>query len=98
MSLPSGIIFGIRLEGFSPVERTRFNRKFLGYTDRSQNGKYSYSRSGFMSDIPHVHLSNSIFIILEKDLNRVKGFCETFGVDLFVRKVILTASDLEVLR
>ena len=51
-----------------------------------------------MSDIPHVHLSNSIFIILEKDLDRVKGFCETFGEDLFVRKVILTASDLEILR
>ena len=50
-----------------------------------------------MSDIPHVHLSNSIFIILEEDLDRVKGYCETFVVDLFLRKVILTASDMEVL-
>ena len=76
MSLPSGIIFGIRLEVFPPVERTRFNRKFLWYTDRSQNGKYSYSRPGFMLDIPHVHLSNSIFIILEKYLDRVKVITE----------------------
>ena len=43
MSLLSGIIFGIRLEGFSPLDRTRFNKKVLGYTNKSQIGKYSYS-------------------------------------------------------
>lgn len=92
-----GIIFNIRLEGYPPVERTRFNRKFLGYTDKSQNGKYSYSRQGFISNILHVHVSNSLFIIMESDLATVKDFCKTYGLSLFTRKVELTPSDMEVL-
>ena len=40
MNRQYGFIIGYRLEGKTPVERTRFNRRFLGYTDKSQYGKF----------------------------------------------------------
>ena len=73
-----GVIFSYWLKGRSPGERTQFNRRFLGYTDKSQFGKYSCRREGLMSRIPHVHVSNSLFIIREEDLDKIKNFCQEF--------------------
>lgn len=50
-----------------------------------------------MTKIPCIHVSNSLFIILEDDLDRVKKFCNGFDVELFIRKVILTESDVRML-
>lgn len=50
-----------------------------------------------MTKIPHVHVSNSLFIILENDFKRVKSFCDEYNVELFVRKVVLIKSDIQVL-
>ena len=97
MEISYGIILSYWLKDQPPVKRTRFNRKFLGYNDKSHFGKYSYFREGLMSAIPHVHVSNSLFIILEKDLKTIKDFCDDYKVDLFIRKVVLTESDCEVL-
>ena len=98
MSNQLGLIIGYRLEGKSPVERTRFNRKFLGYTDKSQYGRFSYSRDGLMTATPTVHVVNSCFIIRMDDLEQVRAFCDQYNVELFVRKVVLVESDLEVLQ
>jgi hypothetical protein len=92
-----GIIFSYWLRGRTSRERTQFNRKFLGFTDKSQFGKYSYRREGLMSKIPHVYVSNSLFIILEEDLEKVERFCREFDVPLFVRRVILEDSDIKEL-
>ncbi len=97
MNTLHGFITGYRLEGKSPVERTRFNRKFLGYTDRSQYGRFSYRRDGLMSGIPNVHAFNSCFIIRMDDLENVKSFCVQHNVELFVREVVLVDSDIEAL-
>ncbi len=50
-----------------------------------------------MTKIPHVHVSKSLFIILEGDLKRVKDFCDENEINLFVRKVVLTRSDIKAL-
>jgi hypothetical protein len=60
-----------------------------------QFGKYSYRREGLMSRIPHVHVSNSLFIIREEDLDKIKNFCQEFDVPC--EKVILEESDIGVL-
>ena len=92
-----GIIIWYRLDRKTSVERTRFNRSFLGYVDSSQYVKFSYSRKGFMSSIPNIHPMNSLFIIRHGDLEKVKVFCDQYGVELFSRKVILIQSDVEAL-
>ncbi|MCL4323625.1 MAG: hypothetical protein M1498_04195 [Candidatus Thermoplasmatota archaeon] len=95
MERQTGFIIWYRLDGKTPVERTRFNRSFLGYVDRSQYRKFSYSRKGFMSGIPNIHAMNSLFIIRHGDLEKVKVFCDQHGVKLFSREVILIQSDVE---
>ena len=97
MDIQFGFIIGYRLEGKTPVERTRFNRKFLGYTDKSQYGKFSYSRGGIMSTMPNIHAFNSCFIIRKDDLEEVKEFCDQYQVELFVREVVLVESNIEAL-
>ena len=56
MNQTFGLIISYRLDGWSPVERTRFNRKFLGYNDKSQYGKYSYFRIPEISR-PYIQLA-----------------------------------------
>ncbi len=97
MNRQYGFIIGYRLEGKTPVERTRFNRRFLGYTDKSQYGKFSYSRDGLMSRIPNIHAFNSCFIIRMDDLEEVRDFCDQYHVELFIREVVLVESDIEAL-
>lgn len=92
-----GIIFSYWLKGRTSRERTQFNRKLIGYTDKSQFGKYSYKREGLMSRIPHVHVSNSLFIIREDDLDEIESFCKDLDVQLFIRRVILEKSDIKEL-
>ncbi|MGC8622091.1 MAG: hypothetical protein ACP5U0_09275 [Caldisphaera sp.] len=92
-----GIIFNYWLEGRNSVERSVINRKFLGYVDKSQYGKYSYVREGLMTNIPHIHVSNSLFIVRQEDLNKIISFFEEYKVELFFRKVVLTESDIKVL-
>ena len=98
MNAKYGLIISYWLKGRLPVERTRFNRKFLGYIDKSRYGEYSYFREGLISAIPHVHVSNSLFIIFEEDLKVIKDFCDNHGVDLFIRKVVVTESDTKALQ
>ncbi len=50
-----------------------------------------------MTKIPHVHVSNSLFIILKDDFKEVESFCDEYKVDLFLRKVVLIESDIKVL-
>jgi hypothetical protein len=50
-----------------------------------------------MSKIPHVHVSNSLFIIREDDLEEIESFCRDLDVQLFIRRVILEKSDIKEL-
>jgi hypothetical protein len=52
---------------------------------------------GLMSKIPHVHVSNSLFIIREDDLEEIESFCRDLDVQLFIRRVILEKSDIKEL-
>jgi len=50
-----------------------------------------------MTRIPHVYVSSSLFIILEKDLKKIRHFCNRYDANLFARKVVLTRTDLRML-
>lgn len=50
-----------------------------------------------MSKVPHIHVSCSLLIILEKDLDVVKEFCDKFGVTLLYRRIELEEDDREAL-
>lgn len=77
----------------TPVERNRFRKMFLGYLDHSFKGKYKYVRKGLLSEIPHVRLVRSVFIVREEDYAKVVKFLEKHGAKVLLRDVILTHED-----
>ena len=86
--------FGSQL---TPVQRSRFKREFLGYTDRSNHGKFIYKRKGLLGRIPHVKLIRSVFIIREEDKEHVLQCLEKYGATVFLRTVQLTEGDGRIL-
>lgn len=43
------------LTGKSPVQKTRVIRALFGYQDKSNFGKYKYTREGLISKIPNAY-------------------------------------------
>ena len=85
------------LENLTPAEKAKFCRNFWGYKDKSTFGKYSYLRKGIMSDIPHIRIAPSLFIVLEKDRSRTDQIFQKFNLNPFVRTILLEKEDIEVL-
>ena len=81
----------------TPAQRNRFKKMFLGYLDHSCGGRYKYVRKGLMSDIPHVKLVRSVFIVRKEDCSKVLDFLKKSGATVHVRDVILSSEDKKVL-
>lgn len=56
----------------SDSQRSLFKRNFLGYTDKSNNGSYTYNRKGFLDKIPHLKPSKGVLIVRSSDSSKVK--------------------------
>lgn len=82
----------------TPAEWTKFRKKFLGYLDHSNKGRYKYHRKGLMSEIPHVKLLRAVFIVRERETQKVIDFLKEYRADIHVRKVVLTHEDVEKLQ
>ena len=82
----------------TPAQRNKFRKEFLGYLDHSCHGRYKYSRGGLMSEIPHVKLVRSVFIVRKDDYERVVDFLKKNGATVHVRDVVLTRADRKILK
>jgi hypothetical protein len=97
MTKQTGLIIYYRLNDMSQREKTNFCRKFLGFKDKSTFGKYTYQRDGFISHIPNIRISSSLFIIQKKHYKEIDEFFKTHKVNLLVREIILEETDKEQL-
>ena len=80
------------------AERTKFRKRFLGYTDFSNKSQYKYHRKGLLSDIPHIKPIRSVIIVRNEDCNRVVNFLKKHNATVFVKSVILTSEDKKKLK
>ena len=92
-----GTLIAYKLTDLSQSERNRFCRKFLGWKGKSQYSKYTYTREGFIDDIPHVRVDRAIFIFRKEDAEGVLSFFREHDVKIFARDVILEKSDADAL-
>lgn len=93
-----GIFICYRLEKLSKQARTDFCRKFLGFTDKSTYGKYSYKRKGFLDKIPYISPIKSLIIVRKEDSPKVLSFFRKHNIRVFSREILLKKSDLEKLK
>lgn len=75
----------------------RFCREFYGYTDKSNKGKYSYERPGFISKYPHIKIHRGLIIVYLEDAEEIISFLKKYDAEVFMREVILLHSDIQKL-
>lgn len=51
----------------SKSKQSRISQKIYGYTDNSNNGRYSYERPGILTPVPKIILAKASFVIPEKN-------------------------------
>lgn len=80
------------------AERTKFRKRFWGYTDFSNKSQYKYYRKGLLSEIPYIKIIRSVVIVRNEDYNRVVDFLKKHKATVFVKSVILTSEDKKKLK
>lgn len=60
-----------RLEKLSPLQRLEVHRALNGYTDYSNNAKYTYKRDGILTKIPSYKPVRGVILIETKYKNKV---------------------------
>jgi hypothetical protein len=75
----------------------RFCREFYGYTDKSNKGKYSYERAGFISKFRHINLLRGLIIVRLEDSEEIMAFLRKYNASVFMREIILLHSDVQKL-
>ena len=65
------IIINYTLDKSQTSERVSIHRALYSHTDFSNNGSYEYKRNGILDSIPNIKLGKGVFIILDKDKNKV---------------------------
>lgn len=75
--------------------RSKFKREFLGYMDKSNNGKYKYLRQGILSTIPYYRPIRSVVIVEEQYEKRVTQFLKKFKATIWLCDVIIDKNELK---
>lgn len=79
------------------VKVNQFCRMFYGYLDRSNRGRYTYRRPGFLDEIPHVRVIRGVVIVRVEDAEKVLDFLKRFGAEVNEWTVMLRREDEKVL-
>ena len=93
-----GVLIAFKVfDRLSSRKAVRFFRELYGYKDYSNNGKYTYNRSGLLDDISHVKLVRGVIIAKRKDLSTIEDFMGKFGAEYHIQTVKLTEEDQKIL-
>ncbi|KXB03182.1 hypothetical protein AKJ47_02715 [candidate division MSBL1 archaeon SCGC-AAA261G05] len=75
----------------------QLSRALHGYTDSSNYGKYSYEREGLLEKITYLKLMNGVFILKERDSDRLIKLLEKYQAEYYAGPVTKTSGKGEVL-
>ena len=75
----------------------RFCRDFYGYEDKSNNGKYTYKRPGFLHKYPHIKVQRGLIVVRMDDAEEIIEYLNSYSAKIFMREIILLHSDVEQL-
>lgn len=89
----------VRRKFKSPSERNRFYWELYGRKQIviKKKKKYVYQREGVLEDIPHIKVSNSVFIIAMNHMKRMMDFFDKWEdkVELKTFPVLLDKKEIE---
>ena len=61
------IILCLEYPNCTKSQQSRLSKEIYGFTDNSNNGRYSYEREGILTKIPKLVLAKAAVIIYEHD-------------------------------
>ena len=77
------------LSKISQIKKVEVKRALFGYTEYSNNSKYTYKRKGILEDLPHMRLARGVLIISNEGESRVikvikdrKGKYKSFNIEV----------------
>ena len=77
------------LSNVNQVGKVLVKRQLFGYTEYSNNAKYTYKRKGILSEVPHMKLARAVVIVrikdalaVEKAIKSVKGKYLTLSIEV----------------
>ena len=99
MTKQQGIMILFHLANAKNNDLARFCKKFYGYKDHSNKGKYIYERDGIISNVPHIKINpiRTALIVKEEDADIILDALESFGAEIHKRKIELTSEDIDEL-
>lgn len=88
-----GTIFTFDTSHKTKWDRVRFFRQLYGYTEFSNFGKYTYYRSGLISNVPYLRPTESVIIINNKHAKLLREFFKNEKVRFSEHRIILTEKE-----
>jgi len=77
------------LSKLDQIKKVIVKRQLFGYTEYSNNSKYTYKRKGVLEEIPHIKVARAVIIVQNKDKNKVikvvkgvKGKYTSFDIEI----------------
>ncbi len=73
------ITFTVRTRNFNNnTERNKFFRELYGWKQivTTEDKRYEYKRDGLLDEMPHLRVDRSMFIIMRRNLERMRQFFE----------------------
>jgi len=86
----------------SNYERNKFFRGLYGWTQflRSEKSEYRYQREGLLTEIPHIKVDDSVFIVALKEMERIMNYMEGWEdkIDYDFFRVLLGPEEYEKIK
>ena len=95
MMLATIICYDLVSAGLSGRAKSRLDRELHGWTDRSNNGRYTYERDGLFQRVPHLRPVRSVLVVASGHAGEVIGLLERHGALVFAREIVATSEDVE---
>lgn len=89
------ICYDLVSAGLSSRAKTKLDRELHGWTDRSNNGRYTYERDGLLQRMPHLRPVRSVLVVASGHAGEVIGLLERHGARVFAKEVVLSPEDVE---
>lgn len=91
------IIFRV-LPSNSKLRMNKFCREFYGYKMKSNYGRYTYEKKGFLDNYPYIKIQRGVIIARSVDAGEIISFLESYNAEIFTREISLLEEDLDQLK
>jgi hypothetical protein len=81
------IIITYTTENMNNTQKSIISKTINGYTDKSNQSKYTYQRKGLFQKIPHTKITDKTYIITENDYKKIQKTLKNLQINIKTWKI-----------